>query len=87
MDNVVDHATDNGNTSVTRATAPAQQGHQCQHKESNKANKKRVMMPAQLWRLSDASRCQLDKGNNADEVVEAAMECGYYYLRLLLYDN
>ncbi len=35
----------------------------------------------------DKSRCQCDDGDNADEVVDATMECGLNYLRLLLYAN
>jgi hypothetical protein len=88
VDNVVDHAADNGNTSATRATMPAQQGWQCQHNKENDASTKRAMKQAQLMMpQNDKSRCQCNKGDNADEVVDAAMECGYNYLRLLRYAN
>ncbi len=59
-----------GNASTMRAMMPAQRGQQCQRN----------------WqRHFDKSRCQHDEGDNADKVVDAAMECGYNYLRLLLY--
>ncbi len=78
--NVVDHAADNGNTSAIRATTPAQQGRQHHHIEGNDASTKMVTMPAQLT-------SQRNKDNNAGKVVDAAVECGYNYLRLLLYAN
>jgi hypothetical protein len=37
VDNVVDQAADNGNTSAAKATMPAQQGQQHQHNEGNYA--------------------------------------------------
>ncbi len=64
------------NASTTRAAStmrvmmPEQRGQQCQHD----------------WqRQHDESWRQRDKGNNVDEVVHAAVECGYNYLRLLQY--
>ncbi len=44
-------------------------------------------MPVQLICQRDKSRHQCNEGDNADEVVNAAMECGYTYLRLLLNAN
>jgi hypothetical protein len=45
---MVDYAADNGNTSATRLTTPAQQGRQCQHNEGHNFNAKtkRVTMQA-----------------------------------------
>ncbi len=49
-----------------------QRGWQCQH----------------IWQHQrDESPRQLNKGDNANEVVDAAMECGFNYLSLLLYAN
>ncbi len=42
-------------------------------------------MPVQLMMWSNKSGRQHDEGDNADEVVNAAMECEYSYLRLQLY--
>ncbi len=39
------------------------------------------------WCQHDESGRQRNEGDNADEVVNATMECGYSYLRLLLYTN
>jgi hypothetical protein len=74
-----------------------QQGQQCQHDKNNDATIIRAMMPAQPqrgwqchcnWQCQhDESQCQRDKGNNPDEVVNATIEYGYNYLRLLLYAN
>ncbi len=74
---------------------PAQQGQQCQHDKGIKANTLRAMMPAQRrWQCQHNWQCQGDKrqrlryeGNNLDKVVDAAEECGYNYLKLLLYTN
>jgi hypothetical protein len=40
MDDMVDDAADNGNTSATRLTTPAQQGQQCQHNEGHDVSTK-----------------------------------------------
>ncbi len=47
-DSMVDYAADNGNTSATRLTMPAQQEQQCQHNEGHNVSTKtkRVMMQA-----------------------------------------
>ncbi len=68
---------------------------QHQRNKVNNASRMRVMILAQRrwqcqhnwWCQHDKSRRQCDKGDNADKVVNAAMECGYTYLRLLLYAN
>ncbi len=74
---------------------PVQQGQQCQHNKCGNPSTIRAMMPAQRgwwcqcnwWWQCDESQCQHDEGNNTDEVVDTAMECGYNYLELLLYAN
>ncbi len=73
---------------------PSQQIQQRQHNEGNDASTKKVTIPVQLTMPAqqelapgDESRRQRDEGNNADKVLGATMECGYNYLRLLLYDN
>jgi hypothetical protein len=78
----------------TTAT-PVQQGQQSQHYKGINASTIRAMMPAKRkwlcqcnwWCQRDKSQRQHDEGTNVDEVVDAAMECGYGYLRLLLYAN
>ncbi len=76
---------------------PAQQGQQCQPNKGSNTSTMRAMMSAQRkrgwqfkhdwWCQRNKSWHQVDKGDNTDEVVDASVECGYNYLRLLLYAN
>ncbi len=68
------------NASTTSMATPAQSGPWCQHKEGDNAS---VIDDARVTK----SWCQRNAGDNTVEVIDATVECGYNYLRLLLYAN